>query len=221
MFRSIKAVRAPSIRLVNSVPAASIRTPLAASYRFYSDKKSETSEAPSEQPEKPEGNAEPTELELLKEKYDAKDKECAKFKEAYQRSIADFRNLQKTTEQDVKRAKEYALQGFAKDLLATVDNFDLALQAAKPEQLETNPELKNFYEGVKMVQNVFEKTLEKNGLIKTSPIDEKFDPKLHEAVFQVAHPEKDHGVIINVQQTGFSYNGRVLRAPKVGVVKKD
>ncbi|CAN6674343.1 grpE protein homolog, mitochondrial [Trichomonascus vanleenenianus] len=187
--------------------------------RFYSEKPVE--EAKSE--EKPEAEETKTEedggLAEWETKYQAKDKEAAQLKDQLLRSIADFRNLQETTKREVQNARDYALQKFAKDLLESVDNFDRALSIIPEEKRNSETELANLYEGVKMVQAIFEKTLAKHGLEKMDPLGEKFDPNIHEATFEVPQPDKEPGTIFHVQQPGFSLNNRVLRAPKVGVVK--
>lgn len=209
--------------------------------RFYSDK---ASEAKTENPEAaaeaagPAANAAesaseasaessktaPTaeEYEALLAKFQKKDKECAQFKEHYQRSITDFRHLQETTKREIKKAHDFALSKFAKDLLDSVDNFDRALGVV-PEEVkndrENNKEIMNFYDGIKMTQDIFEKTLGKHGMQKLEPVGEVFDPNMHEAVFEAPQPDKEAGTVFFVQQTGFTLNDRVLRAAKVGVVK--
>lgn len=153
-------------------------------------------------------------------KYEAKDKDAAKLKEAYQRAIADFRNLQKTTENDIQKAKQYALQKFAKDLIESVDNFDLAIHAFPKDKIDASPkEVQEFYTGVSMVQQVLEKTLARYGIVKVNPMNEKFDPNEHEALFQMPDPSKEPGTIFHVDRTGFKLHDRVLRAPKVGFVQ--
>lgn len=64
-------------------------------------------------------------------------------------------------------------------------------------------------------------TLKRHGLVRFDPAveGEKFDPNLHEAVFQAPVPGKEEGTVFHTQQKGFMLNGRVIRAPKVGVVK--
>ena len=72
-----------------------------------------------------------------------------------------------------------------------------------------------------MTDNIFMSTLKKHGLERFDPSEksEKFDPNVHEAVFQTPMPDKEDGVCFHTQQKGFFLNGRVLRAAKVGVVK--
>lgn len=166
----------------------------------------------------------PVEAELaeVKAKLEKKDKEAAQLKDQLLRSIADFRNLQESTKREVTKAKDYALQKFAKDLLDSVDNFDRALavvDADKRTDTENHKELVDLYEGIKMTQNIFEKTLASHGLKKINPEGEKFDPNQHEATFEAPHPNKEAGTVFFVQQSGFIYNERVIRAAKVGIVR--
>ncbi|KAG2730975.1 hypothetical protein G9P44_006124 [Scheffersomyces stipitis] len=169
--------------------------------------------------EEPAISAEEQAINELKEKLDAKDKELANMKNHYARSIADFRNLQDTTKLEVQKAKDFALQKFAKDLLESLDNFSLALESVKEETLKTNEEVKSLYEGVNMTRNIFEKTLSRHGIEKIDPIGQQFDPNQHEATFQVPQPDKEPGTVFHVQQHGYTLNSRVLRPAKVGLVK--
>ncbi len=71
-----------------------------------------------------------------------------------------------------------------------------------------------------MTQNIMTKILGKHGVSEYSPVGEKFDPNLHEAVFEFADPKKPAGTVGEVAQMGYKIGKRILRAPKVGVVKK-
>lgn len=158
-------------------------------------------------------------LDATKDALLQREKENAQLKDRYMRAVADFRNLQGTSKREMQKAKDFALQKFSKDLIETIDNFDHAVRAVDVKGLEKDSDLAKFYEGVQMTQNIFEKTLEKYGLKKIDPVDQEFDPNRHEAVFQVYVDGKEPGTVISVQQPGYELNGRVLRAPKVGVAK--
>lgn len=153
----------------------------------------------------------------LRAKLAEKDKALAEMKNHYARAIADFRNLQDTTKKEMQKARDFALQKFAKDLLESVDNFTLALGSVKADELEG--EVKNLFDGVSMTQAVFEKTLEKHGIVKIDPMGEQFDPNQHEATFQVPQPDKEPGTVFHVLLPGYTLNSRVLRPAKVGLVK--
>lgn len=136
------------------------------------------------------------------------------------RTVADFRNLQDRTAREVKSARDFAIQKFAKDLIDSVDNFDRALDTIPAEQLKgDNKDLIGFHEGIKMTENIFLQTLAKHGLERVSPEGDKFNPNEHEATFMTPQPDKEDNTVFHVQQKGFKLNGRVLRAAKVGVVK--
>ncbi|SCV03152.1 LAMI_0H05886g1_1 [Lachancea mirantina] len=164
-------------------------------------------------------NASTSEVADLKTQLAAKDKEVAEYKDRLLRSVADFRNLQEVTRKDVQKAKDFALQKFAKDLLDSVDNFERALGAFKDETVQQSHEIAELYTGVKMTRDVFEKTLKKHGIEKLDPMGEEFDPNMHEATFELPDPKKEPGTVFHVQQIGFTLNNRVIRPAKVGIVK--
>jgi molecular chaperone GrpE len=137
-------------------------------------------------------------------------------------SIADFRNLQNQTKREVQAAKDFAIQRFAKDLMDSVDNLDRALANVPAEKLKAgNQDLDNLHDGLVMTETVLMQTLKKHGMERFDPAveSEKFNPNEHEATFMAPQPGKEDGTVFFTQTKGFKLNGRVLRAPKVGVVK--
>lgn len=108
-------------------------------------------------------------LDNCKTKLDEKDKQLVGYRDKYLHSLADFQNLQDRTLREVLDAKSYALRSFAKDLLVSVDNFDLALSVVDVDKKKDPVEHKkliDFYNGIKMTQQVFEKTLASYGITK-------------------------------------------------------
>lgn len=111
--------------------------------------------------------------------------------------------------------------------MESIDNFDRAFEAVPEDVLaearknETQTNLVNLYDGLKMIETILVGTCKKHGLERFDPSvnGEKFDPNMHEALFQTAIPGKTPGTVFATQQKGFLLNGRVLRAAKVGVVK--
>ena len=169
----------------------------------------------------------PSDVEAeLKKKLEAKEKEIIDWKDKYLRSVADFRNLQDRTQREMKAARDFAIQNFAKDLVDSVDNLDRALimgqeKLKAAEGREPSEDLKNFYEGVKMTESNMLQTLQKHGLERFDPEGQKFDPNEHEATFMTPMPDKEENTVFHVQQKGFKLKGRILRAAKVGVVKNN
>ncbi|KAG8405283.1 GrpE, mitochondrial [Metarhizium acridum] len=206
-------------------PAAwSSRAAQPAAARWYSDAKEAPEEG--EKAEKAEAKEDAGETDAvaeLKKSLAAKDAEARDWKDKCMRTVADFRNLQDRTQREVKTAREFAIQKFAKDLVESVDNLDRALTMVPSEKLAAKDEacqdLINLYDGLKMTENILMQTLAKHGLERLNPEGEKFNPNEHEATFMAPQPDKENNLVFHVQQKGFKLNGRVLRAAKVGVVK--
>lgn len=119
-------------------------------------------------------------------------------------------------------ARKFAIQGFAKDLLDSIDNFDRALLAVPAEKLaaaktEENKDLQDLVDGLHMTQKILLNTLQKHGLERFDPSEkvdgkaQKFDANLHEATFMAPAAGLEDGDVMHVQSKGFRLNGRVLR----------
>jgi molecular chaperone GrpE len=151
-------------------------------------------------------------------------KENIELTDRLKRQIADYRNLQEQTKREVQAAKDFALQRFARDLLDSLDNFDRALTTVEAEKLtgeQANKDLVNLHSGLTMTERILMATLKKHGMERFDPAEkaDKFDPNTMEATFQAPQPGKEDGTAFYTQSKGFTLNGRVLRAAKVGVVK--
>ncbi|KAF4969379.1 hypothetical protein FZEAL_10239 [Fusarium zealandicum] len=209
-----------------SAPAFTPRAAQPAVSRWYSDAK-ESDAKPAEEAKTGEqsANGESDAVAELKKALEAKEAETRDWKDKCLRTVADFRNLQERTQREVKTARDFAIQKFAKDLVDSVDNLDRALGMVPQEKLnaEDRPEhlqdLANLYEGLKMTEDILMSTLKKHGLERMSPEGDKFNPNEQEATFMAPQPDKEDNTVFFVQQKGFKLNGRVLRAAKVGVVK--
>ncbi|KAK7518731.1 mitochondrial co-chaperone-like protein GrpE [Phyllosticta citriasiana] len=210
-LRSTRTAATPVLRASAAVPSR------IGGARWYSE------ETKKEDGEKKEGG-EKSEIDVCKEQLEAKGKEVLDLKDKYLRSVAEFRNLQERTKREVAAARDFAIQKFARDLVESVDNLDRALQTVPADKVtapDANKDLVVLHDGLKMTDKILLDTLKKHGLERfdPSPALEKFDPNIHEAVFQTPMPDKEDGVCFHTQQKGFMLNGRVLRAAKVGVVK--
>ncbi|PKY01657.1 GrpE-domain-containing protein [Aspergillus campestris IBT 28561] len=229
--RSVLSVRssASTLRRTSQLqPQLPAFRPLARqpAYRFYStENKAENGK---EEQKEGEGESDPLRAELEK-----KEKEVVELKDKYVRSVADFLNLQERTKRDMDSARNFAIQRFSIDLLESIDNFDRALLAVPADKLsaaatESNKDLLDLVDGLKMTQNILMNTLQKHGLQRfdpSAPTEEgktqKFDPNLHEATFMAKAEGKEDGDIMYTQSKGFMLNGRVIRAAKVGVVNNN
>jgi len=144
--------------------------------------------------------------------------ENAELKDRALRTLAEMENLRKRTEREVADSRAYAVTAFARDLLSVADNLARALTAV-PEG-EENAALKALTEGVGLTGRELESTLAKHGVTKIEPqAGERFDPNLHQAMFEVPDPSQPSGIVVQIVQPGFAISGRLLRPALVGVSK--
>src|SRR5215813_13534582 len=146
--------------------------------------------------------------------------EVAEFKDKLLRTLADMENLRKRTEREVLDARVYGIAGFARDVLAVADNMHRALEAIGPDLRESaDPKVKALIEGLELTERELLKILEKNGVKKFSPQGEKFDPNVHQAMYEVPTSDLPPGQVAEVIQAGYMIGDRVLRPALVAVSK--
>lgn len=135
------------------------------------------------------------------------------------RTLADNENLRRRTEREVASAKKYGAMGFARDLMASVDNLEKAIDLIPENKDDLNETLKNILVGVEMTGREVASVLERHNISKISPEGEKFDYNLHQAMFEVPTDEVDPGIVMQVVQSGYQLHDRLLRPAMVGVSK--
>ncbi|MGE4164403.1 MAG: nucleotide exchange factor GrpE [Xanthobacteraceae bacterium] len=145
-------------------------------------------------------------------------REAADMKDKLLRTLAEMENLRRRTEREVSDARVYGIAGFARDVLGVADNMQRAMQAIGDE-LRGHDAVKPLVEGVELTERELLKVLEKNGVKKFSPLGEKFDPNLHQAMFEVPDPGAAPGTVAQVVQDGYKIGERVLRPAMVAVYK--
>jgi molecular chaperone GrpE len=79
---------------------------------------------------------------------------------------------------------------------------------------------KDMFEGLKLTESQLLQVFKRHGLEKINPLNEKFDPNKHEALFQIPNPSVDHNTVLDVQKIGYQLHGRTIRPALVGVSKK-
>lgn len=151
--------------------------------------------------------------ELLRQSKD----EAADFKDKYVRSLAESENVRRRAKKQLEDSKLYAIQSFCKDLLEVADILEKATESVPKEELSKSSHLKSLFDGLTMTETQLQKVFKSHGLEKVHPLNEKFDPNFHEALFQL--PGEISGTVAVVQKTGYRLHGRPLRAALVGVVK--
>jgi len=132
--------------------------------------------------------------------------------DAWLRAKAETENVRRRGAEDADKARKFAVEKFAAELLAVKDSLEAALatgDAASIESLKSGVELT-----LKQLVSVFEK----NNLVEVNPLGEKFDPNSHQAIGMV-DGEGEANTVATVLQKGYLLNERVLRPAMVMVTK--
>src|SRR5438128_4814191 len=147
-------------------------------------------------------------------------KEAAESRDKMLRTLAEMENLRKRTAREVADARIYGITGFARDVLDIADNLQRALDAVPAETRDNaDPGLKALIEGVELTEKALHKALEKNGVNKFDPAGAKFDPNVHQAMYEVPNESVPSGTVVHVVQAGYMIGDRILRPAMVGVAK--
>jgi molecular chaperone GrpE len=147
-------------------------------------------------------------------------REAADLKDRLLRTLAEMENLRRRTEREVADSRAYGIASFARDILAVADNMARALEGLQSELKEkADAGVKALLDGVELTERELLKVLEKHGVRKFEPRGEKFDPNLHQAMYEVPDPSLPAGTITQVVQAGYMIGERMLRPALVAVAK--
>lgn len=127
--------------------------------------------------------------------------------DAVLRARADVENMRRRSEQEIDKARKYALSRFIEELLPVLDNMERAIQAADGE----NEVVKPILEGVELTHKTFVDAVAKFGLKEINPEGEAFNPEFHQAMSIQESPDHASNTVMFVMQKGYELNGRVVR----------
>ena len=137
------------------------------------------------------------------------------YRDRFMRALADAENSRKRADKDRREAENYGGSKMARDLLPVYDNMKRAVEAAGDEQKEAAAAL---IEGVELTMRELLNVFKKHGIQPISPqVGDRFDPQLHQAMFEAPLPGTKAGDIIQVSAEGFMLHDRLLRPSQVGV----
>jgi molecular chaperone GrpE len=185
-------------------------------------------------PEQAQSTATPAELDaaadaILEAAPDARDadiadleKELSDSKDRYLRLAADMENLRKRTDREKAEATLYAASNFARDLLSVADSLSRALLAVPPEERDVIDDvMKKFLDGIELTERELMSVFQRHNIRKLETIGQKFDPNLHQAMFEIPSSEKPPGTVMQEVQSGYAVGERCLRPALVGVAKAE
>ncbi|MFN3717096.1 MAG: nucleotide exchange factor GrpE [Thiobacillus sp.] len=155
----------------------------------------------------PEHDTMPSLEELLK----AAERQAAEHHDAWLRAKAETENMRRRASEEADKARKFAVEGFASELLAVKDSLEAALasDAATPEKMR---------EGVELTLKQLAAAFAKYQLVEEHPLGEKFDPHLHQAIGMV-DSEQPANTVVTVLQKGYRLADRTLRPALVMVSK--
>jgi molecular chaperone GrpE len=168
-----------------------------------------------EQPEKKLDKKEQKAVDRLqKELEETKQKADENWNE-YLRACAELENTKRRMQRDIENAHKYSVEKFVVELLPVKDSLELGLDASK----EQNGNIEKLVEGTELTLKMFNDAVGKFGVEVIDPIDQPFDPELHQAMSMQESHLKPANTVLAVMQKGYTLNGRLVR-PAMVVVSK-
>ncbi|KAG0464452.1 hypothetical protein HPP92_020521 [Vanilla planifolia] len=146
-----------------------------------------------------------------------KQKEIEKLQDKVLRTYAELENVLERTKRE----------NFAKSLLDVADNLGRASNVVKENFSKIDQDndsdgvmlLKSLLEGVEMTEKQLAEVFRKFAIEKYDPLNEKFDPNRHNAIYEIPDPSKPPGTVASVMKMGYLLHDRVIRPAEVGVTK--
>ncbi|WP_458526670.1 nucleotide exchange factor GrpE [Onishia taeanensis] len=151
------------------------------------------------------------EADVLAAQVEELEESLKEAKDQQLRAAAEAQNVRRRAEQDVDKARKFALEKFVKELLPVIDSLEKALEAMQDGASDAHRE------GVSMTLKMQQDVLGKFGVETVDPQGEPFDPQFHEALTMVPSPDVEPNSVIEVMQKGYLLNGRLVRPAMVVV----
>ena len=147
------------------------------------------------------------ELTILKEKQDETFEQLLRAK-------AETENIKKRAQKEIESIHKYSNESLIQELIPIYDSLDLCMNL-KDKTLS----LDKLIEGNNLLLSMFTQLFEKNNILIINPLNEKFDPKYHQAISTINNDKMENEQVAEVVQKGFSLNDRIIRPALVIVIK--
>ena len=132
---------------------------------------------------------------------------------------AEAQNARRRSEKDVADARNYAVTGFARDILSVADNLARAVEAI-PAELREDDKMKPLVAGIEATRRELDKVFDQHGIKRIAAVGLPLDPNQHQAMLEVPSADQEPGTIVQEMQAGYMLRERLLRPAMVGVAKK-
>ncbi len=157
----------------------------------------------------------PDELQQLRTQLVESEAKAAEHWDRLLRLQAEMENQRKRAQNDVTKARKFALEGIVGDLLPVKDSLEMGLAAAQAPEADA----KSIIEGVDLTVKMLSQVFEKNNILEVNPVDEKFDPEFHQAMSMQEVEGIAANTVTGVMQKGYTLNERLVRPALVMVAK--
>ncbi|KOS12779.1 mge1-heat shock protein-chaperone [Malassezia pachydermatis] len=198
--------------------------------RWYSDKaedKSSETTPKSDEAKDASADQKGEEGKSLEEQIKEKDARIKALSDDILYTKAELQNLQRRSAEEKKTAGDHAITRLAKDLTNSIDVLDLAIKSvpeafhkSKDGAADSERVLAELFDGVSLTRKSMLDMLRTHGIEAFDPVGEKFNPTMHDALYQAPVPGKEPGSVLDCSKVGYTIKGRLLRAAQVGVVQE-
>ncbi len=172
----------------------------------------QTPEAMTNQVDENQEEAQPDEMDELKNALQEATQKSAEYLEGWQRARAEFLNYKKRVERERQQRVQDAVSSIALKILPVVDDLERALK-----NRPTEGDAVEWAAGIELIYKKLQSILAAEGVTPMQAEGEMFDPNLHEAIAQMPSDGYESGQIIEVVQQGYMIGDRVLRPALVRV----
>ena len=202
--------------------AETLNTPTAAETPEVADAEAPATDADATE-ETPWGDGDTAEAEVAEDDAAARiaalEEQVAELNDKLLRALAEAENVRRRAQRDKEDTAKYGIKNFAEGILGVADNLGRAMASIDADARVKDPNLENLFVGVEMVQKDLMSTFERYGVTPIKALGAKFDPMLHEAMYEIEDTDTPVGTIAQVLEPGYVLHGRTLRAAKVGITK--
>ena len=141
------------------------------------------------------------------------EQQIAELKDLYIRAQAEVSNIQRRSQEEIKKARDYSLSSFSKELVVVKDYLEMAL-------LDQSGNFETLKMGVDLTLKQLIQVFEKHQIKEINPeLQTKLDPHLHQAMNTVEDSGQESNTIVSIMQKGYRLNERILRPAMVTVAK--
>ena len=159
------------------------------------------------------GRGETEQVQALRRQLAAAEETSRAQRELYLRSAAEIDNVRKRAQRDIEQAQRYAIEGFASELLPVRDSLELGLASG------ASADAKTLLAGQEATLKLLQRAFDKFAIRQIDPVGQPFDPNQHEAVLMQDSGGAPPNSVLQVVQSGYDLNGRLLRPARVIVAR--